>query len=85
MSDRITHIPQEYCPVLFALLTRLGTGLAFEGIHNVMEGTGNNIPDAKELGERQVKAGGMLMFLGNYIAKNGTLPEPEIMESLAAR
>lgn len=85
MSDRMTDIPREYCPPLFALLTCLGAGYGIVGVRNVMEGAGNNIPDAQKLGEKQIKVGGMLVFLGNYIAINGTLPEPEIMEYLAAQ
>ena len=79
------HIPREYCPTLFTLFTCLGAGFGIMGVQNVMEGVGNNIPDVQRLGEQQMKAGGMLAFLGGYIAKNGTLPEPEIMDYLVSR
>lgn len=70
--------------VLQTLVIALGAGLGVWGVINLLEGCGNNHPAAKEQGERQIKAGGNLVFLAAYL-RNGTLPAPEIMEYLAAQ
>lgn len=70
--------------VLETLVIALGAGLGVWGVINLLEGCGNNHPAAKEQGERQIKAGGNLVFLAAYL-RNGTLPAPEIMEYLAAQ
>lgn len=70
--------------VLQPLVIALGAGLGVWGVINLLEGCGNNHPAAKEQGERQIKAGGNLVFLAAYL-RNGTLPAPEIMEYLAAQ
>ena len=77
-------IPQEFYPVLHRLLTAIGIGICIYGVLNVLEGAGNNVPDAQELGERQLKAGRNLFILAAYI-KKGTLPDPETIEYLNAR
>ena len=69
---------------LKVLVIALGAGLGVWGVINLLEGCGNNHPAAKEQGERQIKAGGNLVFLAAYL-RNGTLPAPEIMEYLAAQ
>ena len=77
-------IPQELYPVLHRLLTVIGIGICIYGVLNVLEGAGKNVPDAQELGERQLKAGRNLFILAAYIEK-GTLPDPETIEYLNAR
>ena len=77
-------IPQELYPVLHRLLTAIGIGICIYGVLNVLEGAGNNVPDAQELGERQLKAGRNLFILAAYI-KKGTLPAPETIEYLNKR
>lgn len=77
-------IPQEAYYPLSMLFIILGVSLSIMGVFNVLEGCGNNTPSIRELGERQLKIGGNLVFLSAYI-KKGILPEPEIMEYLATR
>ena len=77
-------IPQEAYAPLSTLITALGVGLAVWGIRNLIEGYSNNIPSAQSLGERQLRAGGNLVFLAACV-KEGHVPDPEIMEYLAER
>ena len=77
-------IPQDFYPVLHRLLTVIGIGICIYGVLNVLEGAGNNVPDAQELGERQLKAGRNLFILAANI-KKGTLPAPETIEYLNTR
>lgn len=84
MNDHTTPIPQEALGALADLITALGAGIGTWGVINLLEGCGNDVPAMREQGEKQLKAGGNLVFLAAFI-RNGTLPEPEIMEYLAAR
>ena len=77
-------IPQELYPVLHRILTAIGIGICIYGVLNVLEGAVNNVSDAQELGERQIKTGRNLFILAAYI-KKGTLPDPETIEYLNAR
>lgn len=82
--NRNEPIPQEAYYPLSVLFITLGAGFGILGVLNLLEGFGNNDPALRELGERQLKAGGNLAFLSAYI-KNGTLPGPEIKEYLTTR
>jgi len=84
MNDYIAPVYQETYRVLSALIIALGAGIGVKGVLNVLDGCGNNVPGIQELGERQLKMAGNLVFLAVYV-KEGILPEPEIMEYLAAR
>ena len=82
--DTNEPILQEAYHLLSIILTAIGTEFGIWGMRNVLEGHSNSDPAMRELGERQMKAGGNLVILSAYIEK-GTLPAPEIMEYLAAR
>lgn len=81
MNDPIV---QKAFTTLSTVIIALGAGLGILGVYNLMEGYRNNDPAARLLGERQLRAGGGLVFLAAYI-KEGKVPAPEIMEYLTAQ
>ena len=77
-------IPQEAYILLSDLITTIGVGFGVWGVLNVLEGAGNDVPDARDLGEQQIKVGGNLVILAYYI-REGTVPPPDIVEFMASR
>ena len=77
-------IPREVCIPLACLFTAIGVGMSIWGLHNVLKGVSNDVPAERDLGERQMKAGGNLAILACYI-RNGITPPTEIIEAMVTR
>ena len=75
------ELSPEACHVIAEILIGVSVGFGIWGIRNMLEGYGEDIPAAREAGERQIKTGASLAVLAACIDK-GTLPSPEIMNFL---
>ena len=57
----------EAVNVLKTLVIALGAGLAVWGVVNLLEGYGNDNPDAKSQGIKQLMAGGGVVLIGTTL------------------
>ena len=63
------------------ILASIGAGISIWGYYNLLEGCQKNIPQAQELGKKQIRAGCNIITLTSYIER-GVLPPPDLIKDI---